>query len=137
MSRSEYAVGRSHAVQRGSSRSIRQVQNIIDAARRLIMEKGGAFTTRELAKEAGVAMQTLYRYFEGNDQLLLSLFEEMIADQVESYRQSSDDQPDPVARLRGYVLSTLATLDGGALDRVAARFITAEHWPSTGCSPTR
>ena len=34
---------------------------ILDAARRLVDDKGEAFTTQELIKEAGVALQTFYR----------------------------------------------------------------------------
>lgn len=40
-----------------------QVRLMLDAALRLIREKGDSFTTQELVKEAGVALQTFYRYF--------------------------------------------------------------------------
>jgi TetR/AcrR family transcriptional regulator len=47
-----------------------QQQGIIDAARRLIIAQGSSFTTQDLIKEAGVALQTFYRHFAGKDQLL-------------------------------------------------------------------
>ena len=63
----ERAVERSAAVQRSRLRIAKQVRQMLDAARRLIVAKGEEFTTQELVAEAGVALQTFYRYFASKD----------------------------------------------------------------------
>ena len=69
---------------------------IVDAARRLIAERGEQFTTQELVKEAGVALQTFYRLFAGKDQLLLAVFEDLIAENCAQYEEAARELPDPV-----------------------------------------
>jgi AcrR family transcriptional regulator len=61
----ERAADRSPLVHRSRARSIEQAKAMVDAARRLVAQKGERFTTQELVKEAGVALQTFYRHFEG------------------------------------------------------------------------
>src|ERR1700690_4453226 len=77
----ERVAERSPLMQRSRSRSIEQARVIVQAARTLINRQGD-FTTQELVKEAGVALQTFYRYFQSKDQLLLALIEDMIAEQA-------------------------------------------------------
>nr|WP_308301393.1 helix-turn-helix domain-containing protein [Frankia sp. Mgl5] len=124
----ERAADRSPSVQRSRSRSMRQMKVIVAAAKRLIAQKGTSFTTQELVKEAGVAMQTFYRHFEGKDQLLMAVIEEMVTDQAVRYEQDARDLPDPVARLRRHILSVLGSLDASGDESTGPRFITAEHW---------
>ncbi|MCK9932856.1 TetR/AcrR family transcriptional regulator [Frankia sp. Mgl5] len=128
MSWAERAADRSPSVQRSRSRSMRQMKVIVAAAKRLIAQKGTSFTTQELVKEAGVAMQTFYRHFEGKDQLLMAVIEEMVTDQAVRYEQDARDLPDPVARLRRHILSVLGSLDASGDESTGPRFITAEHW---------
>ena len=123
----ERAADRSPAVERSRSRSTKQAKTIIDAARRLIAEKGEKFTTQELIKEAHVALQTFYRHFAGKDQLLVAVIGDLIAESVGQYEQAASRLPDPVARLRFYVMATLRNLTTGG-DNFGPRFITAEHW---------
>ena len=84
----ERAADRSPAVQRSRARQMEQATLIVDAARRLIAERGERFTTQELVKEAGVALQTFYRIFAGKDQLLLAVFENLIAESCVRVRGS-------------------------------------------------
>ena len=123
----ERAADRSPTVQRSRSRSIQQAKVIVDAARRLIERKGGSFTTQELVKEAGVALQTFYRHFGGKDQLLVAVLEDMIGEAAVQYEERARDLPDPVARLRSYVMDTLASL-GGPGTEPPAGFVVSEHW---------
>jgi AcrR family transcriptional regulator len=123
----ERAADRSPAVRRSRARQMEQAQVIIDAARRLIAERGERFTTQELVKEAGVALQTFYRLFAGKDQLLLAVFENLIAESCVEYEQAAAGLPDPVARLRYYVTITVAGLDAPDAG-IGRRFVTAEHW---------
>jgi TetR/AcrR family transcriptional regulator len=123
----ERAADRSPAVQRSRTRSIEHAQVIVHAARRLVAQKGGRFTTQELVKEAGVALQTFYRHFGGKDQLLIAVLEDMIAEAAVHYEERARDLPDPVSRLRSYVMDTLASL-GGPGAGAPAGFVVSEHW---------
>jgi TetR/AcrR family transcriptional regulator len=122
------AADRSPAVQRSRARQMEQAKVVVDAARRLIAERGGQFTTQELVKEAGVALQTFYRLFAGKDQLLLAVFEDMIAEQCLNYEEAARGLPDPVARLRFYVTEVVRSVGTDAAGGIGPRFVTAEHW---------
>jgi TetR/AcrR family transcriptional regulator len=98
---------------------------IIDAAHQLIEESGGSFTTQDLIKRAGVALQTFYRHFESKDRLLLAVITELIAENCEAFAGRAAGLDGPIERLRAYVTTALESLHtaGGS-----ARFITSEHW---------
>jgi AcrR family transcriptional regulator len=127
LSWAERAADRSPAVQRSRARQIEQAQAIVKAARRLLAERGERFTTQELVKEAGVALQTFYRLFAGKDQLLLAVFADMIAESCAQYEEAARELPDPVARLRFYVTAAQQSAITGTAD-IGPRFVTAEHW---------
>jgi TetR/AcrR family transcriptional regulator len=110
------------------ARSGEQAKLIIDAARRLVRAKGSSFTTQELVKEAGVALQTFYRNFGGKDQLLLAVIEDLVTESCAANRQQAEQLDGPVDRLRFYVTQTLSSLDGDGGDGSGPRFITTEHW---------
>jgi len=96
------------------------------AAQELIDERGSDVTTQELAKAAGVALQTFYRYFASKDALLLAIFEEKIANGCEDLRLAAARFEQPVERLHFYVTAAVGeTGDGGDMER---RFVTAEHF---------
>jgi AcrR family transcriptional regulator len=107
---------------------MQQATAIVEAARRLIIIKGSGFTTHELAKEAGVALQTFYRYFAGKDQLLLAVIEDMVSEACDVAEQESESLPDPVSRLRFSVLMVFRTLGAADHETAGPRFITGEHW---------
>jgi TetR/AcrR family transcriptional regulator len=123
----ERVADRSEAVQRSRARQIEQAQAIVAAARRLITERGDQFTTQELVKEAGVALQTFYRIFGGKDHLLLAVFEDLIAESCVDYERAAASLPDPVARLHFYVTVTVGSVSEASYG-IGPRFITAEHW---------
>jgi AcrR family transcriptional regulator len=122
-------------MQHWRSRNVRQMKVMVDAAKRLIAERGTGFTTQELAREAGVALQTFYRHFGGKDQLLLATMEDMHAEMVAQYEAAARDLPDPLARLHYYVTQALAGLDAPGTGAMTAQFITAEHWRLHQVSP--
>jgi TetR/AcrR family transcriptional regulator len=97
---------------------------MVAAAERLMAEKGGAFTTHEVAKEAGVALQTLYRHFDSKDHLLLAVFEDMLAGAAARYDEAALEL-DPLERLRISITASLDAQEGPAPDR---RFMTSEYW---------
>jgi AcrR family transcriptional regulator len=114
-------------VQRSRARGVEQAKAIVEAAQRLIAAKGSGFTTQELVKEAGIALQTFYRYFEGKDQLILAVIENMVTESAARFREQVRDVDDPVARLRFYVTSIVRLL-GDSRDRESPRFLATEHW---------
>lgn len=124
----ERAVERSAAVQRSRSRITQQVRQMLDAARRLIAAKGDEFTTQELVAEAGVALQTFYRYFGSKDELLLAMIGDAMTDVCHRWAESAKELPDPLARLRYYLVSTLERLDGDGNNAAMARFVVSTRW---------
>ena len=128
MSWTERAADRSPLMQQWRSRNVRQMKIMVEAAKRLISRKGGGFTTQELAREAGVALQTFYRHFGGKDQLLLATLEDLHATQAAEYAAAARDLPDPLTRLHYYITAVLSGLDVTGPDARLPQFITAEHW---------
>lgn len=115
-------------MRRSRIRSLHQAKLILDAARRLVQERGDNFTTQELVKEAGVALQTFYRYFATKDQLLLAVIGELVDTGCARIVDKASDIDHPIDRLRLYITSTLDSLDGGSDDVASARFIVSAHW---------
>ena len=125
MSWAERAAERSPLVQRSKSRGVEQAYTIVEAAQRLIAAKGPSFTTQELIKEAGIALQTFYRYFPSKDHLLLAVIEQIIDENCQEYKKSASKLTDPIDRLHFYVTVTLSGLEGVGK---GPSFVTAEHW---------
>jgi len=122
----ERAAERSPVVQRSRGRSVEQAKAIVAAARRLVESKGPSFTTQELIKEAGIALQTFYRYFQGKDYLLLAVIEDIIDENCAAFREQARTLTDPVERLRYYIGATVRGLDAPRGN--GPSFITAEHF---------
>ncbi len=125
MTWAERAAERSPLVQRSKSRGVEQAYTIVEAAQRLIAAKGPNFTTQELIKEAGIALQTFYRYFPSKDHLLLAVIEHIIDENCQEYKKRAGKLTDPIDRLRLYVTATLSGLEGVGK---GPSFVTAEHW---------
>jgi TetR/AcrR family transcriptional regulator len=121
----ERVADRSPSVQRSRDRSVEQARSIVAAARRLAETKGPSFTTQELIKEAGIALQTFYRYFPGKDSLLLAVIEDAIEEACSAYREQAATLSDPVEKLRFYVTATIRGLDAPGN---GPSFITSEHF---------
>jgi TetR/AcrR family transcriptional regulator len=123
----EEAADRSPIVQRSRTRSVAQMKVIVEAAKRLVFEKDNRFTTQDVAREAGMALQTFYRYFPGKDHLLLALIEDLVTEQVTHLEEASRDVTDPLTRLRRQVTQTVHLLTGGGEAAAACRFIATER----------
>jgi TetR/AcrR family transcriptional regulator len=124
----ERAAQRSAAVQRSRTRIANQVRLMLDAALRLIREKGDGFTTQELVKEAGVALQTFYRYFASKDELLLAVIADAMNDACARWEEAARELRDPVARLRFYVTTIIDVLDSEGGGGGTAKFVVSTHW---------
>jgi AcrR family transcriptional regulator len=121
----ERAADRSPVVQRSRNKGVEQAKAIVRAARNLIDAKGPSFTTQELIKEAGIALQTFYRYFPGKDHLLLAVIEDVIDENCQAYQERARNLPDPVDRLKLYITATVEGLQG---PHNGPSFITSEHF---------
>ncbi|KLO40104.1 TetR family transcriptional regulator [Mycobacterium nebraskense] len=115
-------------MQRSRERIANQVRLMLDAALRLIREKGDSFTTQELVKEAGVALQTFYRYFATKDELLLAVIADAMTDACARWTDAARDMPDPVSRLRFYITAVIEILDSEGGDGGTAKFVVSTHW---------
>jgi len=134
-SSAERAADRSPVAQRSRARQVELTETVLVAARQLVAERGDRFTIQELAKEAGIALQTFYRLFASKDQLLLAVLGDLISERCAELEEAAQELPDPVARVRFYVTSVLDVLDG-AEDLTGPGFTTAEHWRLYQLFPT-
>jgi TetR/AcrR family transcriptional regulator len=131
----ERAVDRSAAVQRSRTRIANQVRLMLDAARRLIGEKDD-FTTQELVAEAGVALQTFYRYFASKDELLLALISDAMSEACDRWAEAVAELSDPVERLKFLVTAPLDRFRGDSREATAMRFTVGMHWHLHRVFPT-
>jgi AcrR family transcriptional regulator len=122
------AADRSPSVQRSRVRSVQRAHQIVQAARRLVATKGSSFTTQDLVKEAGIAVQTFYKHFTGKDQVLLAVIEDLVLDTCTDLKQRARELPDPVDRLRFYITSVVGSIGSHNHGDPGPRFITTEHW---------
>src|SRR5438105_8505067 len=79
-------------------------ERILDAAVRVFAEKGfyGAKVS-EIAREAGVADGTIYLYFKSKDDLLISLFEDRMAQINSALREKLATEPNALGKLRRFI----------------------------------
>lgn len=123
---SDRVVERSEVVQRTRARQLEQGRAIVAAARRIIDERGDQFTIQELVKESAVSLQTFYKTFGGKDQLLLAVFEDLIAEGSARFEEAARDLPGPIERLHFYVTAALMGLTATPTG-INPRFMTTEH----------
>jgi TetR/AcrR family transcriptional regulator len=123
----ERAVDRSAAVQRSRTRIANQVRVMLDAAGRLIREKDD-FTTQELVAEAGIALQTFYRYFASKDELLLAVIGDAMTEACAGWASAAAGMSDPMDRLRFLITAPLEQFRADHDDAAAMRFIVSTHW---------
>ncbi|MFW0787065.1 helix-turn-helix domain-containing protein [Gordonia sp. CPCC 206044] len=115
-------------MQRSRSRVVNQVQVLVDAAHRLIAVKGDAFTTQDLAKEAGIALQTFYRYFASKDELILAVIADAMKSSCERWTAAAADITDPLERVRFFIVAPLQGLNQGPQRGAQAQFMVSTHW---------
>ena len=74
---------------------------ILRAAARVFAERG-FFNSQvaDVAREAGVAAGTVYLYFKGKDDLLVSIFERTMGEAIAEGRAALAEVDDPIERLR-------------------------------------
>ncbi|GAB2927515.1 TetR/AcrR family transcriptional regulator [Streptomyces mayteni] len=115
--------------------AVRNREQLLEAATRAFAERGLAVDVREIAREAGVGMGTLYRHFPTKDDLFRAVIKPDLAAWSE-LTERADAAPDAWQGLRTFVESTLelmvrrrAILDGlgGVAQDSAAIAACQEH----------
>lgn len=76
---------------------------LLDAARRIVAERGTEVPLDEIAREAGVSRTTLHRHFANREDLALAVLRDNVAD-IEQRASSLADVPDGAVQLYHYLL---------------------------------
>ena len=94
------------------SQNAGEKRNLILKAATKLFARRGFFNAQvaDVAREAGVAAGTVYLYFRGKDDLLISIFERTMHEGLEAGRQALAGVSDPVERLRRLALVHLERL---------------------------
>ncbi len=75
-------------------------ERIVEAAIRVFARNGfGASRVSDIAREAGVADGTIYLYFQNKEDILLTIFEEKMAEVLDGLRAALDEVDDPIERI--------------------------------------
>jgi len=97
------AVSRSLSAAR--SRAEERVQRLLDAAFGLIDEKGSTeFTIQEVVDRSKQSLRGFYQYFDGKDELLFALLEELIGESIDDLHKAVASESEPLARLRAFTI---------------------------------
>jgi AcrR family transcriptional regulator len=91
----------------GRRRDAAHNRQLLLAAARRRLGCGGTFSARDLARDAGLSVATLYRHFPTRDDLLTAVFTTQTGVCEASLRRAAAD-PDPANGLRGYLADVFA-----------------------------
>src|SRR3954451_6656108 len=95
----------SRSLDAARSRAEKRAKRFLDAAFELMDENGSTeFTIQEVIDRSQQSLRGFYQYFNGKDELLLALFEETLRETTDDIRSAVDAEPEPVARLRAFVV---------------------------------
>ena len=97
------AVSRSLSAAR--SRAERRIQGLLDAAFELIDHKGTSeFTIQEVVDRSKQSLRGFYQYFDGKDELLFALLEDVIQESLGDLRAAVEAESRPLERLRAFTI---------------------------------
>jgi AcrR family transcriptional regulator len=93
------------SLQFAHARAQARSNRFVTAAIKLLEERGDIdFTVQDVVERSRMSIRTFYKYFEGKEDLLVALYETVIArDTVPRLRKRIDKQRDPLLRLRAYI----------------------------------
>ncbi|UCD57099.1 MAG: TetR/AcrR family transcriptional regulator [Candidatus Hydrogenedentota bacterium] len=99
-------------------------KTILDAAVKVVAQKGYYNAkTAEIAKQAGVASGTIYNYFKGKDDILISVFNERLGDMVATLRGAMKRMEDVDSKISLIVTSVMQLFQ---TDRDLAEILVVE-----------
>ena len=76
-----------------------QFDRLIEAARALLMESGSDFTVHDVVERSQISLRAFYQYFEGKDDLILTLYEQRVRSMLRLQQDALDGISDPVERV--------------------------------------
>jgi len=84
---------------------VRQQTERITVAARLLFAQNGFHGTDlgDIAREVGLARNSLYRYYANKDELLLACIQEDMAPYMQRLQLLADEYPDPVERIMAWL----------------------------------
>jgi AcrR family transcriptional regulator len=95
----------SRSLSAAHARAERRVQRFLDAAFELIDEKGTTeFTIQEVVDRSKQSLRGFYQYFDGKDELLFGLLEEIIRESIEDLQAAVETESKPLERLRAFTV---------------------------------
>jgi len=81
-------------------RAERKVQQFLEAAQSIILEKGSTdFTVQEVVDRSRQSLRSFYQHFGGKHELLLALFENALRRSADEIRATAAAEPDPLTAL--------------------------------------
>lgn len=99
----ERALGRS--LESVAARSRERALRFVAAAREIVAESGDLdFAVQDVVRRAGLSLRSFYQHFDGKDDLVVALYEEIVHAAAERARRQAERIEDPIARLRFLVL---------------------------------
>jgi AcrR family transcriptional regulator len=111
------------AVTRSLGRSRAQAEHkseqFVATARELVEETGGNdFSVQDVVDRMKVSTKTFYQYFSSKDELVVALFEEVQGERFRYLRETVAAEPDPVGRLRAFVIASQLGAKPTGVDRL-------------------
>jgi AcrR family transcriptional regulator len=95
----ERALGRS--LETVAARSRERAGRFVAAAREIVEESGDLdFAVQDVVRRARLSLRSFYQHFEGKDDLVVALYEEIVHAAAERARKQAERIEDPVGRLR-------------------------------------
>jgi AcrR family transcriptional regulator len=95
----------SRSLSAAQARAERRVQRFLDAAFELIDEKGTTeFTIQEVVDRSKQSLRGFYQYFDGKDELLFGLLEEIIRESIDDLQAAVETESKPLERLRAFTV---------------------------------
>lgn len=101
-------------------------RRLLDAARALVLEVGGAPSRDAVARRAGVGIGTLYRHFPDRDDLLVAVVRDVLDDVIEAGEAALVESGNGGEALRRYLHATI-DLGLGAVN-ILAPLLEDERW---------
>jgi AcrR family transcriptional regulator len=124
---------RRRAVERSLGRSRVEAElrssRFVETALRLVeLTDGGDFTIQEVVEQTRVSTRTFYQYFSGKDELLVAMFEELQRAANRELREFSRDEPDPLIRLRAFVVGSIERSSGDLGSTGVSRLLVRQYF---------
>jgi AcrR family transcriptional regulator len=93
------------SLQSARARAHARSDRFVKAATHLLQEKGSTdFTVQDVVDRSKMSIRTFYKYFESKEDLLVAVYETVVArEAVPRLRKSIDKYREPMQRLRAYI----------------------------------